>query len=164
MIPPAPVWSVNFLALFSGQHPSTIDDKNRIIIPAKMRQAAGEAGEKGFFVTRGIDDCIVIQTQARFEQRAAETADEKSRQTLAGRMLERALFTRGEVVRCDRQGRFLLPAQLIESLGIGTNVVIAGVNDRIEVWDAERWEQVIREAEEQLQKRAEQIYGGSKEA
>jgi len=148
------------LPLFSGQHPSTIDDKNRVIIPAKMRQAAGRDGEAGYYATRGIDDCIVIQTAARFEQRGAGAADEKVRQTAAGRMLERALFSRAEFVKCDKQGRFLLPAALIDSLGIGKNVVIVGVNDRIEVWDAARWEQVIKEAEEQLQKQAEQIYGG----
>ena len=152
------------MPLFSGQHPSTIDDKNRIIIPAKLRQVAGRDGEAGYYATRGIDDCIVIQTAARFEQTGASAADEKVRQTAAGRMLERAMFSRAEFVSCDKQGRFRLPAALIESLRIGKSVVIVGVNDRIEVWDAARWEQVIKEAEEQLAKQAEQIYGGPSEA
>ena len=149
------------MPLFSGQHPSTIDDKNRIIIPAKMRQAAGRGGEAGYYVTRGIDDCIVVQVAARFESQATHDAGERVRQTAAGRMLERARFARAEFAKCDKQGRLLLPAPLLESLGIGRNVVIVGVNDRIEVWDAARWDAVIREAEQQLEKRAEQIYGGS---
>ena len=152
------------MPLFSGEYPSTIDDKNRIIIPAKMRQAAGEDGEAGFYVTRGVDDCLTVQTAARFEQLSVATADEKVRQTAAGRMLERAIFSKAEFSKCDKQGRLLLPAKLLESLHIGKNIVIVGVNDRIELWDAARWEAIIKEAEQQLSQRAEQIYGRHGEA
>ena len=152
------------MPLFSGEYPSTVDDKSRVIIPAKMRQAAGSDGELGYYVTRGIDDCIEIQTAPRFEQTGAAAADEKVRQTMAGRMLERAKFSRAEFAKCDKQGRLLLPARLTEALGIGRNVVIVGVNDRIEVWDAPRWEQAIKEAEEQLKQGAEKIYGKHGEA
>jgi MraZ protein len=148
------------LPLFSGEYSSTIDAKNRVIVPAKMRQAAGGDGDDGFYVTRGIDDCIVIQTAVRFEQRGAASANEKLRQTAAGRMLERAIFSRAEFVKCDKQGRMLLPARLVESLRIGKNVMVVGVNDRIEIWDAGRWAEVLKDAEEQLHKQAEQFYGG----
>jgi len=150
--------------LFASQHPSTIDDKNRVIIPARMRQAAGREGEAGFYVTRGIDDCIVIQTAARFEQTAAARADARSRQTAAGRKLERAIFSKAEFAKCDRQGRLLLPARLTEELAIGRDVVIAGVNDRIEVWDARRWQEEMQEDPQQLRDDAEQVYGGPGEA
>jgi MraZ protein len=152
------------LPLFSGEYPSTVDDKNRIIIPAKMRQAAGKDGQAGFYVTRGFDDCIVIQTAGRFEQTSAEAADRRLRQTAAGRMLERAVFSKAEFARCDKQGRLLLPARLLEALGIGREVVIVGVNDRIEVWDRGRWDAVIEEAERQLERRAEEFYGGPEQA
>jgi len=152
------------LSLFSGQHPSTIDDKNRIILPAKLRQADGRDGEAGYYVTRGIDDCIMIQTAARFEQQGADAADIRSRQTAAGRMLERAVFSKAEFAKCDKQGRLLLPARLIESLGIGREVVIVGVNDRVEVWDQARWTDVDSEAQRQLEQRAEEIYGKPGEA
>ena len=74
------------MPLFSGEYPSTVDDKNRIIIPARMRQAAGRDGEAGYYVTRGIDDCITIQTAARFEKTGAETADTINRQTETWKM------------------------------------------------------------------------------
>jgi transcriptional regulator MraZ len=151
------------LPLFSGEYASTRDDKNRVIVPAKMRQAAGKDGEMGFYVTRGVDDCVVIQTQARFEQIGSAGADERFRQTAMGRMIERAIFSKAEFVTCDKQGRLLLPARLIESLGIGKNVVIVGVNDRIEVWDKDRWDEVLREAERQLERRADEYYGRPRE-
>ena len=147
------------MPLFSGEFPSTIDDKNRVIVPAKLRQAAGSDGELGYYVTRGVDECIVIQTAARFEQTSSATADSKLRQTAAGRMLERAIFSKAEFTKCDKQGRLLLPARLISALNIGKNVVIVGVNDRIEIWDAARWEQILKEAERQLKDGAERIYG-----
>ena len=152
------------MPLFSGEYPSTIDDKNRIIIPAKLRQAAGPDGEAGYYVTRGVEDCIVIQTASRFEQTSAATADQRIRQTQAGRMLERALFSKAEFAKCDKQGRFMLPTWLLDNLHIGRQVVIVGVNDRIEVWDSARWDAVIKEAERQLEHRAEQIYGNPGEA
>jgi MraZ protein len=149
------------LPLFSGEYPSSRDDKNRIIIPAKMRQAAGRQGEAGYYVTRGVDDCIVIQTLERFEQAAAARADSGTRQVGSGRKLERAIFSKAEYVKCDRQGRLLLPARLTEALNIGKNVVIVGVNDRIEVWDADRWKQVDEEAQRELEEHAEEFYGRS---
>ena len=152
------------MPLFAGEYPSTIDGKNRVIIPAKMRQAAGRDGEAGYYVTRGIDDCITIQTAACFEERSTAAANEKIRQTAAGRMLERAIFSKAVFTTCDKQGRCLLPARVIETLNIGKDVVIVGVNDRIEIWDAARWDEVIKEAEAQLGPKAEQIYGGPGEA
>ncbi len=146
------------LPLFSGEHPSTIDDKNRVIIPAKMRLAAGRDGESGFYITRGIDDCITIQTAARFEQTSAATANDPTRQTATGRMIERAIFSKAEFAMCDKQGRLLIPARLIQQLGISRQVVIVGVNDRIEVWDQARWADMDKEAQRQLEQRAEEYY------
>ncbi len=151
------------MPLFSGEYTATRDDKNRIIIPAKMRQAAGNDGETGYYVTRGVDDCIVIQTASRFEQVSSAGADERFRQTAVGRMVERAIFSKAEFASCDKQGRLLLPARLVESLNIGKNVVIVGVNDRIEVWDRDRWDEVLREAERQLQRQADEYYGRPRE-
>ncbi len=152
------------MPLFSGEHPSTIDDKNRVIIPAKMRAAAGRDGESGYYITRGFDDCIVIQTAARFEQTSAAAADSSNRQTAAGRMIERAIFPKAEFAQCDKQGRLLIPARLLQQLGIGRQVVIVGVNDRIEIWDQARWEEVDKEAQRQLAPRVEEYFGKSGKA
>ena len=152
------------MPVFSGEYTSALDDKNRIIIPARLRQAAGPEGVAGYYVMRGIDDCIVIQTAARFEGTGSSEADSRIRQTAAGRMLERAIYSKAEFGKSDKQGRFLLPARLVQDLHLGRQVAIIGVNDRIEVWDPETWKRVDREAQAQRQKRAEEIYGNPKEA
>ncbi|MFW6107947.1 MAG: division/cell wall cluster transcriptional repressor MraZ [bacterium] len=148
------------MPLFSGEYASTIDDKNRIIIPADLRKAAGREGEAGYYVTRGFENCIVIQTAARFESTNAAAADERLRHTAAGRMLERAIFSRARFAQCDKQGRLRIPPTLTEKLDIGRSVVIVGLNDRIEVWDEAEWADVIEQAEQQLVDRAEEYYGG----
>jgi len=148
------------LPLFAGEYSSTIDDKNRIIVPADLRRAAGSEGEAGYYVTRGFEQCIVIQTAARFEQQSRELANERGRHTAAGRMLERAIFSRARFAQCDKQGRLRIPPPLTEKLGIGRSVVIAGINDRIEVWDADEWAKAIELAEQQMPDRAEEYYGG----
>ena len=143
---------------FSGKSFTTRDDKNRIIIPAKMRKAAGPQGEEGYYVTRGIDECIVIQTVARFEQVSAASADTSIRQTEAGRRLEREIYSNAEFAKCDRQGRLLLPAELLADLGIGKEVVVAGVNDRIEVWDRAKWEEDRKKSKPDIGKNAEKVF------
>ena len=152
------------MPLFSGEYPSTVDDKNRIILPAKLRQAAGRDGEAGYYVTRGVEKCLYIQTAARFEESAAARLDERIRHTRAGRKMERAIFSKAEPGKCDRQGRFLLPAKLLQALGISREVMIVGVFDRIEVWDRAVWEKEDAENQSQLEQRNEEVYGGSEEA
>ncbi len=79
-------------------------------------------------------------------------------------MMERAIFSKAVFAKCDKQGRLLLPTRLTEQLNITKEVVIVGVNDRIEVWDRARWEQIDAEAQQQLEQRAEQIYGTPEKA
>ncbi len=143
---------------FSGKSFTTRDDKNRIIIPAKMRKAGGPQGHEGYYVTRGIDECIVVQTVARFEEVSAASADTRVRQTEAGRRLEREIYSNADFAKCDGQGRLLLPAALLEDLGIGKEVVIAGVNDRIEVWDRVKWEEDRKKSKPDIGKNAEKVF------
>lgn len=152
------------MPLFSGEYPSTIDDKNRIIVPAKLRQAAGRDGEAGYMVTRGLDNCICIQTAARFEDSSVGRIDARMRRTRAGRKMERAIFSKAEPARCDKQGRLLLPLKLIQQLNIGKEIVIVGVIDRVEVWDRAAWEKEDLENQRQLEERTEEVYGGPGEA
>lgn len=148
---------------FSGQVRTTRDSKNRVIIPSKMRRAAGDLAQEGFYVTEGMDGCIKIQTVARFVEVSEQDAKKTARNTMAGRMLERLSFANAEPTQCDRQGRLRLPAQLLQDLQIGKDLVVAGVNDRIEVWDAARWDQILEEARRHREKNAEQVHRGPEE-
>jgi MraZ protein len=143
------------LPFFVGQCTSTIDDKNRMVIPAKMRQAAGEDGERGYYLTQGAGGCIAIFTATRFEQVSAESAA-KTVEIDADVDRARAVFAEAEFAKCDKQGRLVLPAHLLDELGIGKNILVCGNNDRIEVWDAVRWPDVRKASKELLAKRAKE--------
>ena len=151
------------MPLFSGEYSSTLDDKNRVIIPSDLRKAAGRAGEAGYYVTRGLDACVAIYTAERFEEIGTGATGERSRLSTAGRMLERALFANARSASCDKQGRLRIPPALTERLEIDREVVIVGVNDRIEVWDKARWSDMLAQAEAELEGRADEVYGRGRE-
>lgn len=115
-----------------GEYYHNIDPKGRMIFPAKLR---GEMGER-FYLTRWLDNCLVAFSESEFlrvcerikEQAMAKTSD-----------VQRVLFASACEVEADKQGRILIPANLRESAGLQKDVVVIGVMNRAEIWDAERW-------------------------
>ena len=120
--------------MFMGEYNHTIDAKGRLIIPAKFREQLGET----FVITNGNDGCLNIYTNEDWE-----TSLEKL-QLLPGnvdkRKLVRALVAKANTVEVDKQGRILIPTALREHAGLDKDVVLAGVIDKIEVWDKSRWD------------------------
>ena len=120
--------------MFMGEYNHTIDAKGRLIIPAKFREQLGET----FVITNGNDGCLNIYTNEDWE-----TSLEKL-QLLPGnvdkRKLVRALVAKANTVEVYKQGRILIPTALREHAGLDKDVVLAGVIDKIEVWDKSRWD------------------------
>jgi MraZ protein len=136
-----------------GAHEHTIDDKNRLTLPAKFRQAFTE----GVIVTRGFDGCLFAfrreDWHRRVESRLA-ALDPLSSET---RRLERFFFSGATEAELDKQGRVMLPAQLIEHAQLGREVVVAGVNDRLEIWDRGAWRRELAEVEGRAEHVAERL-------
>ena len=121
--------------MFMGEYNHTIDAKGRLIIPFRFREELGE----NFVLTRGLDGCLSVYPQARwdaFEQKlAALPLTNKEARTLT------RFFVSGAVpCELDKQGRILVPATLREYADLQKDVILAGNLDRIEVWSKERWE------------------------
>jgi MraZ protein len=136
-----------------GAHEHTIDDKNRLTLPAKFRQAFTE----GVIVTRGFDGCLFAfrreDWHRRVESRLA-ALDPLSSET---RRLERFFFSGATEAELDKQGRVMLPAQLIEHAQLGREVVVAGVNDRLEIWNRGAWRRELAEVEGRAEHVAERL-------
>src|SRR5687768_6096904 len=99
--------------MFLGEHEHTIDDKNRLTLPAKFRQAL----EGGVVVTRGIDGCLYAYAAAdwrRLVETRLASLDPLSRE---GRLMQRFFFSGAAEVEPDKQGRVMLPAPLLERTG-----------------------------------------------
>src|ERR671925_90216 len=118
-----------------GEHEHTLDDKNRLTFPAKFR--APFAG--GVVLTRGMDRCLYAYRPEDCD-RLVETRlaglDPLSKE---GRRMQRFFFTGAAEAELDRQGRVMIPSALIQHAGLGRNVVVAGVRDHLEIWDAAPW-------------------------
>ena len=116
-----------------GEYNHTIDAKGRLIVPAKFREQLGEA----FVITKGNDGCLSIYTNEAWgsflEKITKLPANKNSREFV------RYFVSSAEVVETDKQGRILIPGTLREHAGLDKDVVFAGVIDKIEVWDKERW-------------------------
>ena len=120
--------------MFMGEYNHTIDAKGRLIIPAKFREQLGEA----FVITNGNDGCLNIYTNEDWE-----TFLEKLRvlpNNRDKREIVRKFVAQANPVEVDKQGRILIPPALREHAALEKDVVLAGVIDKIEVWNRERWE------------------------
>ena len=135
-----------------GEHDHSLDDKNRLTLPAKLREQLGDE----VVITRGLDGCLSVYSKAAFELLAQRmgTLDPFSRET---RTMQRYFFTGSPPLELDRQGRMVIPANLLERAGIGREVTVAGVYDHLEIWDRVKWREQMREAEGSAEDVAERL-------
>ena len=125
--------------MFYGEFEHTIDRKGRVIIPAKFRQALKTHDVHTLFLTRGLDGCLFLFTEA--EWRAAENKIKQIPFTKGeGRKFNRLFFSGAVEVAPDGLGRLLVPKTLKDFAQIKQDIVIVGVSTRIEVWAKEKWQ------------------------
>lgn len=130
--------------MFMGAYSHSIDAKGRIILPADFRQELGLA----FIITKGLDHCLFLYGQQAWEELAAKLRTLPLAKPEA-RALSRFFFAGARNLECDKQGRFLVPANLRVYAGLERkgDVVLVGADDRIEVWNKELWHRYCSEVE-----------------
>jgi MraZ protein len=136
-----------------GEHEHTLDDKNRLTLPAKFRQDFVE----GIVVTRGMDGCLFAYTRADWDslvERRLATLDPLSKE---GRRMQRFFFSGAAETELDKQGRVGIPAALLEHAKLGRDVVVAGVHDHLEIWDRAAWRTELAEVEGSAEDVAERL-------
>ena len=122
----------------TGQYQHTIDAKGRLFIPAKLREELGDT----FYVTMGMDSCLSIYSDAswaRFTEKFESLPYTKTKAM-------RPLFANAAKCEPDAQGRIVLPQKLRAYAHLEKDVVVIGVSNRAEIWNAEKWAEI--EAEE----------------
>ena len=117
-----------------GQHEHSLDDKNRLTLPAKLREQLGD----DVVITRGMDGCLYLYARDAWEVLAARIGGLDSL-SAASRQMQRHFFANANAGALDKQGRIVIPAVLLESLGIGRDVTVTGVYDHLEIWDRSTW-------------------------
>ena len=139
--------------MFLGQFQHNLDEKGRLTIPAKFRDALAE----GAYLTQGLTGTCACITEADFEI-MAEKISRLSMTDPAIRQLRRLIFATASEVQLDRIGRTLVPQFLREFAGLETEAVIVGVGEAIEIWSPEAWaeqEGLLQDADANAQRFAE---------
>ena len=136
-----------------GAHEHTIDDKNRLTLPAKFRKAFHD----GLIVTRGLDQCLHAYRREDWDRLVQSRLAPLDPLSKEARRMERYFFASAAEAQLDKQGRLMLPATLIAHAQLGREVVVAGVNDRLEIWDRAAWRKELAEVEGSAEDVAERL-------
>jgi MraZ protein len=139
--------------LLLGEFEHTLDDKNRLTLPAKFRQAFGD----GVVVARGMDGCLVVYTRANWNEFVARRLQGLNPFSKEARQMRRFVFAGATETELDRQGRVMLPPPLVEHAELGREVVVAGIEDHVEIWNRTRWREQLKEVEGSVELVAERI-------
>ena len=136
-----------------GEYEHTIDDKNRLTLPARFRPAFAH----GIVVTRGLDGCLYGYTRDAWERVVDSNLRSIDQLSQEGRRIYRHFFSGAVEAELDKQGRVMIPAALIQHGQLGREVVVAGVHDRLEIWDREAWRRELAEVEGSAEHVAERL-------
>ncbi|MBA3244840.1 MAG: division/cell wall cluster transcriptional repressor MraZ [Actinobacteria bacterium] len=121
--------------MFFGEYEHSIDDKSRLTLPARFRDAFAD----GVVLTRGIDSCLDVFARADWYARVEERLAPLDPLSKEARQLMRHLFAAGTDAALDKQGRVLVPPALVTYAGLGREAVVAGVRDHLEIWNRTSW-------------------------
>jgi MraZ protein len=136
-----------------GEYEHTLDDKNRLTLPAKFRQAF----EGTVVVSRGLDGCLFVFTRDNWDSFVAAQLEGLNPFSREARQMSRFMFSGAAETELDKQGRVMVPPALIEHASLGREVVVAGVRDHVEIWGREAWRKQLEEVEGSVELVAERL-------
>lgn len=142
--------------MFYGEFRHNIDSKGRLIIPAKFRLIIKDKYIEKFYVTRGLERCLFVFTENDWNLLEQKFKNLPLTQSTA-RAFSRLLFSGAYEATCDKQGRILIPNHLLQYARITKDVLILGVSSRIEIWDANTWEELSRTSINDFERIAEEL-------
>ena len=118
--------------MFTGEYKHSIDPKNRMFLPATMRDELGEE----VFVVKGVDTCIAVYPKDAWE---SFTEKLNSLPEMKARRVKRTLMASASKTKIDSQGRVLISQNHKAYAGLDKNVYVIGVGNHVEIWDEDRW-------------------------
>jgi MraZ protein len=139
--------------MFVGEYEHTIDDKNRLTLPARFRQSFAD----GIVITRGMDGCLYAYTRGDWERLVETRLASLDPLSPDGRKMQRFFFASAVEGELDKQGRVMVPAALSQHAKLGREVVVAGVYDHLEIWDRAAWRDQLSEVEGSAEHVAERL-------
>ena len=138
--------------MFMGEYNHTIDDKGRLTIPSKIREQLGT----NFIVTRGLDNCLFIYPMNEWENVINKYRELPN--TKDARNFMRFFLSGATINEFDKQGRINIANSLIKYANLTKDCVIIGVNERLEIWDKENWDNFILTNEKTITEVADKLF------
>jgi MraZ protein len=141
--------------MFLGTHTPRLDDKGRMILPAKYREELSA----GLVLTKGQERCLYVFPATEFGRitDALRTAPVTAK---AVRDYSRVFFASASDEELDRQGRITIPPSLREYAGLDRDCVVIGANTRLEIWDANAWTSYLEQQEDAFSAASEEVLPG----
>ena len=141
--------------MFLGTYEPKLDEKGRVILPAKFREELST----GLVLTRGQERCIYVFSAREFEQmsdkiRQAPVTSKQARDYM------RVFLSGASAETPDKQHRVTIPATLRSYAGLGRDLAVIGAGSRVEIWDAEAWATYLDEQEAAFAETAEEVIPG----
>lgn len=143
--------AINFFGTFTPK----LDDKARLIVPAKLRDAFA----RGLVITRGQERCLYVFPAASFDAlldriRALPLTSKQARE------FQRVFLAGAHAETPDKQHRVTIPALLREYASLQRDLTVIGVGDRVEIWDSQKWEAVLADSEASYSDISEEVFPG----
>jgi MraZ protein len=141
--------------VFLGTHTPRLDDKGRLILPAKYREELAE----GLVLTKGQERCLYVFPESEFG-RITEALKTTPVTSKAVRDYSRVFFASASDEIPDKQGRITIPPALREYAALQRECVVIGANTRLEIWDATAWETYLEQQEGAFSEASEEVLPG----
>ncbi len=138
-----------------GEYHHNIDEKGRLIIPSKFREEIGNS----FVVTKGLDGCLFVYSLVEWEKIVSKLKKLPFTKKDA-RTFTRFFLASATATEFDKQGRINLVNSLIEYANLKKECVVIGVNDRLEIWSLDKYNNLMEDNLEQLDEIAEHLFDG----
>lgn len=138
--------------MFIGEYLHSIDLKKRMAVPSKFRTDL----KNKVVITRGLDKCLFVYPMKVWEDIAGKLGTLPVGES-ATRSFIRLMLAGAVDVEVDKQGRILIPDFLKSYAGLNRNVIVAGIYNRLEIWDEKKWQEYKKKAEKNTDEIAEQL-------
>ena len=144
-------WGV--LSMLMGEYHHNIDEKSRLIIPAKFRSELGER----FVITKGLDKCLFVYSETEWNKLMQKVSSLQFTKKNV-RAFERTFIGGASLIEFDKQGRINITSPLVHYANIIKECVIIGVSERLEIWSKEEFESYMKDNEDNLEEITENIF------
>jgi MraZ protein len=150
------------MSYFSGEYESKLDAKGRLILPARLKANLPVASGNNIVITRGFESCLVLYPELEWRKVFSKVSglNEFNEEY---RNFQRNFFRGMTEAELDNNGRFLLPKTMLKYAQIESEAILVGMGNRIEIWNADLYDQFLIKDQKEFSRLAEKYLGDQKD-